>query len=423
MFRRSSDDGASKDDQYYKLLGVGRDASAADIKRAYKKEAMRHHPDRGGDAAKFKEIQEAYAVLSDPQQRAVYDAQGKQGLERWRQSEQAGAAHDPGDIVSAFFGGARPVRRTRGPTRKLVLEVSLDDMYQGRRVRVRVPRVVQSDPHQAPAPCAQCGGTGRAVHRRARRGMLEQWHVQCGACNGAGFTCELRREEATLHVEIERGFRHGQHVRLPGEAGIHLAGQLPGDLVCVLQQRPHPHLHRAGDHLQSVIPMPLADALCGAPVSVPYLCGKQLRVGFPPGSVVRPGSTWKLGGHGMPVPGTGGTRFGDLLLRFSVHFPARLPAATSAAVARLLRSAAPADAAGAQAPAAAPDGAAAAPAGAAATPDGAAPAAGAPEPGNELHIAQPCDDGEWLAPEAPLPHQRDEPSVGISLADLFRSHL
>jgi DnaJ-class molecular chaperone len=310
---------AGKD--YYQILGVGRAASEKEIKQAYRRLARKHHPDLNpGDKsaeARFKEINAAYEVLSDPEKRKKYDQFGDQweyaeqfakagGQERVRwdfgkggTTFEYGDAGDFGDIFSSLFGDAGMGSRVkRGPQRgqdiESPVEVSLEEAYHGST------RVIQL---QGQEPCTACGGTGRVGNR------------VCTICNGAGAKAVPRR----LEVRIPPGVKDGSRIRMAGEGAHGRAGGSKGDLYLVVRVLPHRLFERKGDDLHSEVSLPLATAMLGGEVRLPTLDG-NLSLKIPPET--QNGKVFRLAGKGMPQ--LGNANYGSLFAKVRVVLPTNL---------------------------------------------------------------------------------------------------
>ena len=309
----------SQDNSLYETLGVPRDATPAEIKKAYRKLAMKNHPDRGGDEDKFKKISAAYEVLSDNDKRDVYDRNGLEGLE-------AGGGGDMSDIFSQFFGGGgfggrrQPARR-RGRDVTHTIAVSLEDLFKGKTKKMAIERRV---PAQAgdPKQCAQCQGTGFVTITQQMGPIIQQTQRTCSACNGTGYDVQLVKERKVLEVTIERGMKHGQEIRFKGEAD-QLPGVEPGDVIFMLRASSHPIFERKGPHLFHRKTVALRDALTGCTFCVPHLDGRVLQLKTGPGQVLRPQSIKAIDHEGMPHQGNPFVR-GKLVVMFDVEFPKTL---------------------------------------------------------------------------------------------------
>ena len=303
---------------YYAVLGVKRGASEKEIRQAYRRLARKHHPDvNPGDKAaeeRFKEINAAYEVLSDPEKRRKYDLYGDQwqyadqfeqarrqgGQQRvWRSGPSGGSQQfdlgdlgDLGDLFGGLFGGGR-ARSRRGEDVQHGTEVTLEEAYHGST------RVLQL---QTEEPCGTCGGSGRLMG------------AVCHVCQGAGV---LRRPKR-LEVKIPPGVTDGSRVRVAGEGRPGHDGRR-GDLYLVVAVRPHERFQRKGNDLHTEVEVPLLDALLGGEVTVATLKGKaMLKIPSP----TQNGRVFRLAGMGMPK--LGGAGQGDLFVRVKVLLPAEL---------------------------------------------------------------------------------------------------
>ena len=261
-----------KETEFYDLLGVPPDASDNDIKRAYRKLALKYHPDKNPDnaeaAEKFKQVGHAYEVLSDEQKRRAYDQYGKKGLE-----EGGGGSefHDASDIFSMFFGGGRRERGEPKP-KDIVheLAVSLEDLYSGKSKKIAVHRDrlcasckgAGTKSGAASNPCAQCRGRGAQIRvQQLFPGMVQQVQVRCSACDGEGVTVDPKdicpgcngkkiiKERKVLEVNIEKGMHKGDHQRFAGEGDENPSMKLAGDVLIIIDQKPHDLFRRVGSHL------------------------------------------------------------------------------------------------------------------------------------------------------------------------------
>eukprot|EP00287_Rhodomonas_sp_CCMP768_P021188 CAMPEP_0202811920 /NCGR_PEP_ID=MMETSP1389-20130828/3653_1 /ASSEMBLY_ACC=CAM_ASM_000865 /TAXON_ID=302021 /ORGANISM="Rhodomonas sp., Strain CCMP768" /LENGTH=367 /DNA_ID=CAMNT_0049483165 /DNA_START=41 /DNA_END=1140 /DNA_ORIENTATION=+ len=315
--------GTSKDNALYDALGLSPGASENDIKKAYKKMAVKHHPDKGGDEATFKEISRAYEILSDPEKRQLYDRYGEEGLEQG--GGMGGSSAD--DIFSMFFGGGRG----RGQQKKGGLRqgedvvhqitVTLEDFYNGKTKKLAINRQVPVDPDAKPQVCPGCDGNGvRMLTRQIGPGMIQQMQAKCQECGGMGHNTKMKQERSVLECNIEKGMQHGQKVVLRGEAD-QLPGTVPGDVVFVLACQKHERFMRKGDDLLVEHKISLVEALCGAAITIKHLDGRTLLAKTKPGEVVKPGHIKTIDEEGMPMHKNPFVK-GKLYVRFDIEFPA-----------------------------------------------------------------------------------------------------
>jgi DnaJ family protein A protein 2 len=320
--------GPSKDvdtTKLYETLGVDKDASAKDIKKAYRKLSLVHHPDRGGDEHKFKEINAAYEILSDEEKRKAYDKYGLDGV------TEDGAAHPGGeDIFDMFFPGAGRSRRSgpkKGPALNHPRKVSLDDIYNGKTVKLKINRKVIVGEATS---CSACNGQGVKMEiRQIGPGMIQQMQRTCSDCNGQGHTAERKNESKILEVHIEKGMKHQQKIQFKG-MGDELPNMEPGDVNFIVDIKDHPVFKREGADLLINKELSLNQALCGFSFKITHLDGRQILIKSKPGEVIKP-EAGIAGGKIMPfvktVPGEGmpslGNPFvkGNLYIIFRITFP------------------------------------------------------------------------------------------------------
>jgi molecular chaperone DnaJ len=341
---------------YYETLGVGRKASAEEIKKAYRKLAMEYHPDRNpGDPdaeIRFKEVNEAYGVLKDQQARAAYDRFGHSAFE--------GAGGGPGgpggpfggaggraggfdfggfaDIFDEMFGEFAGAARRTGPAHgadlRFNLEIGLEEAYEGKQATIRVPTSVACDackgsgaePGTSPATCPSCQGRGRI---RAQQGFFTIERT-CPTCHGRGQVIEdpckacgglgTQQKEKTLQVNIPAGVEDGTRIRLAGEGEAGVRGGPPGDLYIFLSVAPHRFFQRDGANLYCRVPIPMTTAALGGAVEVPTIDGDRETVSIPEGT--QSGAQFRLKGKGMPVLRSRSS--GDLYIQVSVEVPRHL---------------------------------------------------------------------------------------------------
>jgi molecular chaperone DnaJ len=340
---------------YYEILEVERTIDAAGLKSAYRKLAMTHHPDRNGGSeesmARFKEISEAYTVLSDPQKRAAYDRFGHAGVNGGGGGQQQGF-HDVNDIFSQVFGdafgdvfGGRSSGRQQGPRRgsdlRYDLEITLEQAYKGADVEIRVPTTATCDtcdgsgakPGTQPTTCGTCGGAGRV---RQANGFF-QVERTCPTCGGSGqiadpcTTCHGHgqvRKNRTLNLKVPAGVDDGSRIRLSGEGDAGTRGGPRGDLYVFLSVTPHELFERDNLDLLVTVPVSMTTAALGGQVDAPCLvseaCDGRCRanVDVPAGS--QTGKTVRIKGKGMPH--LNGRQRGDLVVELFVETPTDLTA-------------------------------------------------------------------------------------------------
>lgn len=337
---------------FYDTLGVDRSASGDEIKKAYRKLAMKYHPDRnpGDDEAeqKFKEASAAYEVLKDEQQRAAYDQYGHAAFEQG----MGGGPGGPGfngdfsssmsdifdDLFGEFMGGRRGQRanggRSRGADLRYNMEITLEEAFEGKKAQIHVPTSVSCDdcsgsgakPGSHPVNCHTCHGSGRV---RAAQGFFSVERT-CPTCHGRGQVIEdpcspchgtgRVQKERTLAVTIPQGVEEGTRIRLAGEGEAGMRGGPTGDLYIFLSITPHSLFARDGANLFCDVPISLTTAALGGSIEVPTLGGNKVKVKIPEGT--QSGRQFRLRGKGMP--GLHGRGVGDLYIEIGVETPVDL---------------------------------------------------------------------------------------------------
>eukprot|EP00475_Leptophrys_vorax_P014081 TRINITY_DN20469_c0_g1_i1.p1 TRINITY_DN20469_c0_g1~~TRINITY_DN20469_c0_g1_i1.p1 ORF type:complete len:365 (-),score=23.73 TRINITY_DN20469_c0_g1_i1:192-1286(-) len=310
---------------YYDVLQVPRSASEDQIKRAYRKLALKFHPDKnpGDEEAKrkFQEIGNAYEVLSDSEKRRIYDRHGEEGVKQHSAQQAQGGGGFGQDIFSQFFGGnpfgfqqggEEEEQTPKGDAVAVDLEATLEDLYNGRSFQVwRDKSVVKAAPGKR-----KCNCKARMVTRQIGPGMFQQFTQQeCQECPNVKY----EREGVAIDVDVEKGMRDGQEITFYEEGEPVMDGD-PGDLKFVIRTAPHDTFLRDGDDLHMNATISLVDALVGFKRSVKHLDGHLVEIGTQ--AVTRPGEVRKIAGEGMPVYDA--TRHGDLYVRFTVAFPDEL---------------------------------------------------------------------------------------------------
>ena len=344
---------------YYEILGVEKNASKAEIKKAYRKLALKYHPDKNPDKnaeEKFKEISEAYAVLYDDEKRSLYDQYGHAGIDQRYSYEDIFRGADFSDIFRGmgfdfnfgfddiferFFGHrmgferGSPHRR-RGADLRYDIEISLEDVYKGVETTIQVPRSETCDvcngsgakPGTSPKSCPQCDGTGQMrSSRRTAFGMFTQI-TTCNRCHGQGTIIEERCPECNgkgiiqktrdIELRIPKGVDDGSQLRLASEGEAGSGGT--GDLYVVVHIKKHPKFNRRGQDLHIIKDITFPEATIGTKIDVETLNGEVEKLKIPEGT--QNGDIFKIRGRG--VPGLHGRGQGDLYVEIHVKTPTKL---------------------------------------------------------------------------------------------------
>jgi len=303
----------------YKTLGLPKSCSAAEIKKAFRKKALRMHPDKGGDPEEFKKLQAAYEVLSDADKRQIYDQHGLEGLEQGG----GGGGGGMGDIFDLFGGG----RRGRGGKPKVeplvfTVRASLEHLYNGKTVLLAYSREALKG---APKKCPTCRGTGVTVQQvQIGPGMVTQAQAQCRDCT-RGYRCASKKERVEVEVRVDKGAADKSKIKLPGR-GNEAPGAEPGDVHFVVETKPHKAFQRHGADLLLRKDIGLVEALTGFDFVVDTLDGRKLGLKARPGQIVRPevraGVPYVMcvDGEGMPKYGNPFDK-GRLFVLFHIKFP------------------------------------------------------------------------------------------------------
>ncbi|KAG9301436.1 hypothetical protein G9A89_018108 [Geosiphon pyriformis] len=323
---------------YYDLLGISPEASENEIKKA-----MKYHPDKNPDedaSERFKEISHAYDVLSDPEQRRLYDQYGEEGL-----NGGSTGGLSPEDLFSFFdFGGAFPgapkARPKRGADITKPFSVTLEDLYNGKTAKISLQKDIVCPTCQgkggrtgATKKCHSCNGNGiKVITRQIGPGMIQRSQTLCQNCNGEGEVIREKdrckkckgtkviSEKKYLDIFIEKGMQNGQKIIMAGEADQE-PGVETGDVILHLQQKPHDVFERQGNDLKTKVTITLTEALCGfSKVLVKHLDKRGLVVNHPAGEVIKPGDIKCIVDEGMPTYKQPYDK-GNLYIEFDIKFP------------------------------------------------------------------------------------------------------
>ena len=343
----------------YEVLGVGRNATADDIKKAYRKLAIKHHPDKNpGDKSaeeRFKEAAAAYEILSDPDKKAKYDRFGHAGPGMGGGFQGGGMNME--DIFSQFgdifgdafgggafggFGGRGRGRVLKGSNLRVRLKLTLEEIAQGAEKKIKVTKLVRAKGSEY-GVCGTCGGSGQV--RRVQSTFLGQMQTvtTCPACGGIGQTVSKRapgsdehglvREEVVVPIKIPAGVEEGMQLNISGMGNEAPAGGIPGDLLVVIEEETHPELRRDGVNLHHEVFISMVDAALGTSIEVPLVGGKA-KVKIEPGTQTN--HVLRLRGKGLPDVHGRGT--GDLFVHIAVWTPTDLSKEEKTALEKLRHS-------------------------------------------------------------------------------------
>ena len=336
---------------YYEVLGVDKKATKDDIKKAFRKLAQKHHPDKGGDESKFKEITEAYATLADEKRRREYDSYGQSfgagggpgagpGGFDFNGFQNGNVEFDLSDLFEGFgdiFGGQSQGRgrMKRGRDISIDIEVSFKESVLGAKRQVLLTKVGKCDicagsgakPGTEMLTCTSCNGAGR-VHETRNTPFGQMSSVRnCPQCEGTGkipkekcATCAghgVLKKEEEIKITIPAGIDGGEMIRMPG-LGEAVKGGTPGDLYVKVHVKPHAVFKKQGMNLIMDMPVKLTDSLLGTTATIETVDGKKLEVKVPP--MQAPEETLRIRGKGVAIEGT----HGDLLIKLSVTLPKKL---------------------------------------------------------------------------------------------------
>lgn len=352
-----------KETKFYDVLGVSPSADDASLKKAYRKLAMKYHPDKNPNAGdKFKEISLAYEVLSNAEKRKIYDQGGEQAIKEGGSGGGGGGFHSPMDIFDMFFGGGDPFGRGGGRrggprrTKNIVhqLSVSLEELYNGTTRKLAVQKNVICDSCEGVGgkpgcfqKCGNCRGSGMQIRiQQIAPGMMQQIQSMCQECHGEGESVDpklrckkcngkkVNRERKILEVNVDKGMEDSQKIQFT-EEGDQEPGYEPGDIIIVLDEKAHPMFKRNGMDLIIKMDISLTEALCGLKKTINTLDDRTLVIQTIPGEVIKTGDLKAVQGEGMPQYRNPFEK-GRLIIQFNVVFPDSLDPNMAAALSKIL---------------------------------------------------------------------------------------
>jgi DnaJ-class molecular chaperone len=326
--------------EFYNDLGISKDATQSDIKKAYRKLALQHHPDKGGDQEKFKTITSAYEVLSDPEKRERYNKFGKDAF------KEGGISANPEDVFSMFFNNDRHSMHTRGPSKAKdivhEIKVSLNVLYNGKKLKVTIKRMrTCKDCYgsgcktgKQERTCTNCNGRGiKTQLHQIGPGMIQQSQTTCCACSGKGKiinpadACnkckgkKLLNENHAVIVPITKSMKSGQQIRFPNE-GNEAPDQITSDIIFIIKETPDSIYKRHSNDLVIEKSIKLGDALCGVKFSIKTLDNRTIVISSKPNQVIKPSSIMMVANEGMPINNNQNqNQKGNLYIQFTVEFP------------------------------------------------------------------------------------------------------
>jgi DnaJ family protein A protein 2 len=322
--------------KYYEILEVDQKASADDIRKSYRKKAVKMHPDKGGDQNAFQELQHAYEILSDPDKREVYDKYGEEGLKEGR---EGGEGMDIFDLLTGGGRGGGKPQKKKTQSKLQTLKVTLEDIYKGTKKYLEISRyrVCQTckgsgskDPN-ANTKCTGCQGKGMKMIVQQIQGGYIQRTAECPDCKGEGSVIKEKDKckdckgqkcmqvKKVVEVELDKGANDGKRYTFPGESD-EVPGAEPGDIIVELQVEKHKKFIRKGADLVYNADISLLEALTGFEIVIEHLDGRKIKIKNKPGEVVKPNILKTVKECGMPFYDSP-YKFGNLYINFNIVFP------------------------------------------------------------------------------------------------------
>lgn len=322
------------DNDYYNVLGIKKDATESEIKKAYRKLALVHHPDKGGDETKFKEIAEAYEVLSDPEKKSNYDKYGHNSVKQGSRAYDTYGSMSMEDFMREF--GYRNYNRNkkRGSDMQINVKITLEDVYQGVNKSFKYKRTVPCNPCSGEGgtgkeTCSNCGGRGVVIQQMVTNIGVINSQTTCNVCSGTGSTykdvCEscngngIDIKEEIVNVEIPAGIHDGSTLQYNG-MGNYVKGGLPGSLFVVIHVLSHKDFIRNGNDLKYNLKLKYHQLILGDKVEIPTINGSKIRIDVPKYSKV--GDNLRINGKGLKSVNS--TLYGNMIIVLDIEIPSEV---------------------------------------------------------------------------------------------------
>lgn len=347
-----------KETAYYDILGVSPNCTEEELKKSYRKLALKYHPDKNpNEGERFKQISQAYEVLSNPEKREIYDHGGETAI---KQGHQGGMSdHSPTDLFDIFFGGGA---RQRGPKKGkdivYQMSVTLEELFNGATRKLAISKKVVCDkcegrgtksPSVGNTKCSGCKGTGARVRvEHVGPSIVQRIESKCPDCMGSGEVIPAKdrckncdgkkivREKKIIEVHIDKGMEDGHKITFNNEGDMEPGLDLPSDIIVVLDEKPHERFKRCQrNDLLCTLDLNLTEALCGFTRAIKTLDDRTLIIRTLPGEVIKHGSFKAIPGEGMPLHRNPFDK-GNLLIQIAVQFPDEIDSQTAAALEKLL---------------------------------------------------------------------------------------
>lgn len=299
--------------EYYEILGIEKNASESQIKKAFRKKAIKTHPDRGGDIEKFKKLSEAYEVLSDKTKKEKYDKYGKDGLNS--------NGINPTNIYEMFSGRHSENYEKKGTNITHHLKIPLESFYTGATKKLSIQRSILSDLNKKPTKCIKCNGIGVISKiKEIGIGLMQQVQTKCTKCDGSGYLCDFINDKKIFTVVIEKGVPNGKKIKFENE-GNHIPNGEPGDIIIILTQKEHPIFTRKNNNLYMNKNIYLSEALSGTKFILNHLDNRKLLISSK--NIITPDLKKMVINEGMPIHENPFSK-GNLIITFTTIYPRKL---------------------------------------------------------------------------------------------------